>query len=105
MRMVGFSKLCKTCTRQRGTINLYADRYLEDEQLLIRSLLRKSKNMNMAGGWKLKCTFDFMERTHKPFHLVGWSFSGRKIMDIPTSFIWFIIFFDEAFKYGGISKL
>jgi hypothetical protein len=29
---------------------LYADRWLEDEQLLIRPLLREYKNMNMAGS-------------------------------------------------------
>jgi hypothetical protein len=36
---------------------LYADRSLEDEQLLIRPLLKESKNINMAGGWNLKFTF------------------------------------------------
>jgi hypothetical protein len=29
---------------------LYADRYLEDEQLLIRQILRELKNTNMMGG-------------------------------------------------------
>jgi hypothetical protein len=45
-----------------------------------------------------------MEKTHELMHLGKWSFVHRKIMDIPTSFIWIIIFFDEAFEYGGISK-
>jgi hypothetical protein len=38
-----------------------------------------------------------MDRTHKPLHLdiVRWN-----IMDIPTSFIWIIIFFDGDFEYG-----
>jgi hypothetical protein len=39
---------------------LYANKSLEDEQLLIRPLLRESKNMNMAGGWMLKFTFYFI---------------------------------------------
>jgi hypothetical protein len=42
---------------------LYADRWLEDEQLLIRPLLREYKNMNMAVGWMLKFTFYFMENS------------------------------------------
>jgi hypothetical protein len=29
---------------------LHSDRYLENEQLLIRPLLRETKNMNMADG-------------------------------------------------------
>jgi hypothetical protein len=70
---------------------LYADRSLEDEQLLMRPLLRESKNMNMVGSLKLKFTFYFMERTHEPLHLVKRSFVHWKIMDIPTSFIWNII--------------
>jgi hypothetical protein len=45
---------------------LYADRLSKDEQLLIRSLLRETKN---GGRLKLTFTFCFMERTHKPFHL------------------------------------
>jgi hypothetical protein len=53
---------------------LYSDSYLEDEQLLISPLLRESKNMNMVGGSKLKFTFNFMERTHEPLHIVKLSF-------------------------------
>jgi hypothetical protein len=30
---------------------LYADRSLEDEQLLIRPLLQESKNVIRVGGW------------------------------------------------------
>jgi hypothetical protein len=58
--------------------------------------------MNMAGRWVLKFTFYFMERTHETLHLVKWSFVHWKIMNMPTSFIWIIIFFDWAFEYGGI---
>jgi hypothetical protein len=46
-----------------------------------------------------------MDRTPETLHLVKWSFVHLKIMDIPTSFIWVIIFFKGAFEYGGISKL
>jgi hypothetical protein len=76
---------------------LYADSSLEDEQLLTGTLLRESKSTNIAGGWKLKFTFYFMERTHEPLHLVKWSFVHGKVMDIPTSFIWIFIFFDWGF--------
>jgi hypothetical protein len=84
---------------------LCSDRSLEDEQLLLRSLLWESKNVNMAGGWKLKLTFYFMERTHEPLHLDKLSFVCWKTMDIPTRFIWIISFFDGSSEYGGISKL
>jgi hypothetical protein len=61
--------------------------FLEDEQLLIRPLLRECGNMNMAGGRKLKFTFYFMESTHEPLHLDKLSFERRQIMGISTSFI------------------
>jgi hypothetical protein len=76
---------------------VYADRSLENEQLLMRPLLLESKNTNMAGGWMLKFTSYFMERTKEPLQLDKWSFVHWKIMDIPTNFIWIIIFFDSAF--------
>jgi hypothetical protein len=52
-----------------------------NKQLLIRTLLRKTKNTNMVGGWKLKFTFDFMNTTHEPLHLDELSFIQRKVMD------------------------
>jgi hypothetical protein len=57
----------------------------------------------MAGGWKLQFTFYFMKRTHEPLHLVKWNFVHWKIMDIPISFSWIIIFFDGTFEYGDAS--
>jgi hypothetical protein len=48
---------------------LYADRFSEVEQLLIRPLLRESKNTNMVGGRNLKFRFCFMERSHEPLQL------------------------------------
>jgi hypothetical protein len=42
-----------------------------------------------------------METTHEPLHLDNCSFAQRKIMDIPTSFIWIIIFFDAVFFNDG----
>jgi hypothetical protein len=60
----------ENCTRQRGTMTfLNAKRSSKYEQLLIRPLLRKIKNTNMAGGWKLKRTFYFMETTQEPLQL------------------------------------
>jgi hypothetical protein len=63
--------------------------------------------MNMAGGYMLKFTFYFTEGTHEPLHLESdkLSFVHWKIMDVPRSFIWIIIFFDGAFEWGGISNL
>jgi hypothetical protein len=71
---------------------LYADRSLEDGQVLIGSLLQKFKNMNTAGVRMLKFTFYFMERTPKPFQLVRWSFVHWKIVEIPYTF-----YFDHYF--------
>jgi hypothetical protein len=53
---------------------LYADGSLKDGQLLIRLLLQKNENTNIVGGWKLKFTFYFMEKTHELLHLEKWSF-------------------------------
>jgi hypothetical protein len=46
-----------------------------------------------------------MEINNELLHLNKLSFLHRKIIDIPTSFIWIVIFFSGAFQYGGISKL
>jgi hypothetical protein len=83
---------------------LYTDRSSEDEQLLIRLLLRNTKNTNMAGDWNLKFTFYFLQTTHEPLHSDKWSFVQSTIMDIPTGFIWTIVFVGEAFEYCGGSK-
>jgi hypothetical protein len=48
---------------------LYADKSLENRQLLIKPLLWETKDTNIAGGWSLKFTFRFMETTHEPLHL------------------------------------
>jgi hypothetical protein len=83
---------------------LHVDRFSEDEQLLITSLLRESKNANVAGGWTLKFTFYFVEKTHEPLHLRHTKLcTTLKIMDTPTGFIWIIISFDRPFEYSGIS--
>jgi hypothetical protein len=60
-------------------------------------LLQKTKNMNVEGGWMLTFTFYFMETAPEPLQLDKWSFIQWKIVDIPASFIWNIIFFDGAF--------
>jgi hypothetical protein len=48
-----------------------------------------------------------MAATHELLHLDERSFVQRKIVDIPTSFIWIIIFCNRPFEYGngGILKL
>jgi hypothetical protein len=109
MTVVGFFRLLKKWMQNlyHSTWDhkiLYADRSLEDVQLLISPLLRESKNMNMAGSSKLEFTFYFMERTHELLHLVKWSFVHWKAMDIPKSFIWIIIFLNEAFECDSILK-
>jgi hypothetical protein len=76
---------------------LYADRALKNEKLSVRPILQKSKNTNMAGGWRLKFTFSFMETTQEQFHLDKWSSVQWKLVDMRTKFIW-IIFFDESIK-------
>jgi hypothetical protein len=61
----------------------------------------------MAGSWYLKLTFCFTATTHEPLHLGKLSFIQWKIVDIPTSFFWIIIFFNRPFEYGngGIFEL
>jgi hypothetical protein len=85
---------------------VYPEKSYEDGQLLIRPLLRKAKDTNMAAGWLLKLTFNFMEKIHEQLHLDKWSSLHWKIMDIPTRSIWIVIFFDGACecdtsKFGG----
>jgi len=48
-----------------------------------------------------------MATTHEPLYLDKQSLVQWKIMDILTSFIWIIIFFNGPFEYGdgGIFKL
>jgi hypothetical protein len=38
-------------------------------------------------------------------HLDKWSSVQQTIMDMPTSFIWIIILFDEGFKYGDNAEI
>jgi hypothetical protein len=83
---------------------LFSGRCLEHEKVLIRPLLRESKNTNIAGGWHLKFKFCFMERRLEPLHFEKLSFVHWKIMDIPTSLIRIISFFGGAFEFGGGSK-
>jgi hypothetical protein len=42
-----------------------------------------------------------METTHDLLHLDKRSLVQWNIVDVPTSFIWIISFFDGAFEYGG----
>jgi hypothetical protein len=67
-------------------------------------LLRKIKYKNIAGGWDIKFKFCFLEITHEPLNLNKWIFVQWKIMEIPTSFTWIIIFLDGAFECGDGGK-
>jgi hypothetical protein len=42
-----------------------------------------------------------MEKTHEWLYFDKLNLEQWKIMDIPTSYTWIIIFFDKAFKYGS----
>jgi hypothetical protein len=42
-----------------------------------------------------------METTHEPLQLDMRSSVQQKLMGVPASFIWKIILFGEAFKYGN----
>jgi hypothetical protein len=79
---------------------LYADTSLEDEQLLIRPLLRESKNINMAGGSKLKFTFYFIQRTHKPLHLSQIKFYTLKDNGHTYKFYFNHPFINGTFEYS-----
>jgi hypothetical protein len=48
-----------------------------------------------------------MATTHEPLHLNKQSFVQWKIVEIPTTIVWIIIFFNELIEYGdgGIFKL
>jgi hypothetical protein len=52
---------------------LYTDRSSKDEQLLIRPILSKTKNTNMAAVWMLKFIIWFVEKTHEPLRLDKWT--------------------------------
>jgi hypothetical protein len=70
---------------------LYADISSKDKQLLIRSLLRKTKNSNMEGLRMLKFTY-FMERIHELFlarrQLKFCTFKDRKYLFYLKYFLW-----------------
>jgi hypothetical protein len=45
-----------------------------------------------------------MEITNRPLHLDVQSSAQKKVSDVATSFIWIIILFDKALKYGDGAK-
>jgi hypothetical protein len=64
--------------------------------------------MNMEGGWKLKFVFYFMQTMHESLHLqlqINFGILKYHGYNPPTSFIWIIILFDEAFKYCDNASL
>jgi hypothetical protein len=62
------------------------------------------KKRKWGGGLKLKFVFCFMVKTLRRCTWSDWYswyiLAQQKVMAIPTSFIWIIILFDKAFKYG-----
>jgi hypothetical protein len=60
----------------------------------------KNKNTNMKGGWNLQ-HICFVETNHEQLHSDKQSFVQWQIMDIPTIFIWIIVFLDGTLEYGG----
>jgi hypothetical protein len=80
---------------------LYANRCTVNEQLLMTQLVWKARTTNMAGVWNLKFSFCFMERTLQSLHLDKRRFGAMKHRGHTYKFIWIIIFFNEAFEYGG----
>jgi hypothetical protein len=47
----------------------------------------------------------FYEISHEPLNLNKRSLVQLNIMDVHTSFIWIVIFFEEAFKRGDGAKI
>jgi hypothetical protein len=45
-----------------------------------------------------------VDTTHETLYLDKLSFVHKQIMEIPTSFIWIIILFDEAFRHGDVES-
>jgi hypothetical protein len=45
------------------------ERPSKDEQLLTKTFLKQTKNMNMEDGFKSIFMFCFTEKTHKPLYL------------------------------------
>jgi hypothetical protein len=72
--------------------------------ILIDLCEKQKKIWNTVGSWTLKFKFYFVVTTHEPLHLDKWRFVQWKIMDIPTSFIWNIVFFEEDFDYDSSLK-
>jgi hypothetical protein len=72
-----------------------------------KSIFVKNKKYNYGGRLIFTINICFMATTYEPLHLDKRSFVLWKIMDIPTSFIWIIIFFNAPLGYGdgGIFKL
>jgi hypothetical protein len=67
--------------------------------------LWNNENMNMEGVWKLQFIFSFMHTTHKPLQFVRkMKFKTVKYHGHTYKFIWIIILFDEASKYGDFEK-
>jgi hypothetical protein len=64
----------------------------------------KIQRYEHGGRLTFKTHILFMTTTHEIFHLEKRSLVQWNTMDIPTSYIWIIIFFDRAFEYGGGSK-
>jgi hypothetical protein len=83
---------------------LYAVRYSKVEQYSVRLLFVKSQKYEPGEQSKITINVLLYGDNLWTIALHKWSSVQWKIMDISTSFIWIVIIFDEAFKYGVGAK-
>jgi hypothetical protein len=77
---------------------LYADIASKDELFLW-----KAKNTNVEGGWKLKFVLFYLDNSWT-VSLSQVKFGPAKDHDLPTSWIWSIVLFNEALNCGDGAK-
>jgi hypothetical protein len=81
----------------------YVNNFSNNKQLLTKSFFLW-KTGPYGGPLKVKIHIPFLEATHKPLHWEKWRF-GQKTIHIPSGFIWILILFDEASKYGNCENV
>jgi hypothetical protein len=107
MVIMGFSVIwggCEIYTSHCGAMKFCMLKIFKGLMTFNGLLLWKTKNLNMAGSWKLKFILYCLETTHEPLHLDKWSFVQWKIMNIPMGCTWILIFFGGSFEYGSGSE-
>jgi hypothetical protein len=93
---------CKACTSQRWAMKFCM---LTDLQRhFIKAGFMRENNTNLTDGW-IEINIIFMDITHESLYSEkskGWH--SKKFNGIHTCFVWIIILFDEAFKYGNCAE-